>query len=205
MPWLRARWASRSNSRVASATGSPRARTSRRAISTSIVVADVHDVVVVAGLGLATAQDRLHPGDDLAGRERLGDVVVGAQLEAEDAIDLAVAGGEEQHRHACCVARIRRHTSKPSMSGRPMSSTHERRPVLVDQLQPALAAGRLQHAEAGLAQVQVEQVGDVRVVLDDHDAFVSVIGVAATVPMVARWYRAGGHRGRARCDAGGGG
>ena len=67
MPWLRARWASRSNSRVASATASPRTRTSRRAMSTSIVVADVDDVGVGARVGLAAPQDRLDPGDDLAG------------------------------------------------------------------------------------------------------------------------------------------
>src|SRR4029077_7267140 len=46
----------------------------------------------------------------------------------------------------------------------------DRRSVLGDQLQPTLAAGSLQHAEAGLAQIEVEQVGDVRVVLDHHDA-----------------------------------
>ena len=99
-PWLRARWASRSNSRVASATGSPRWRTSRRADVDLEVVADRERRCRRArGVGLAAPQDGLHPGDDLARRERLGDVVVGAELEAEDAVDLAVARGEEQHRH----------------------------------------------------------------------------------------------------------
>ncbi len=49
-------------------------------------------------LGFATpsAQDRVHPGDDLARREWLGDVVIGAEFEAEDAVHLVVPGREEE-------------------------------------------------------------------------------------------------------------
>ena len=39
-------------------------------------------------VGVGAAQDRLDPGDQLAGRERLGHVVVGAELEAEDLVGL---------------------------------------------------------------------------------------------------------------------
>ena len=48
---------------------------------------------------VGAAQHGLHPRDELGRGERLGEVVVGAELEAEDAVDLAVAGGEEDHRH----------------------------------------------------------------------------------------------------------
>ncbi len=41
----------------------------------------------------------LHTCGQLAGRERLRDVVVGADLEAGDAVDLLVACGQHQHRH----------------------------------------------------------------------------------------------------------
>ena len=45
------------------------------------------------------AQRRLHPAAELADAERLGDVVVGADLEAEDLVDLVVAGGQHDDRN----------------------------------------------------------------------------------------------------------
>jgi hypothetical protein len=44
------------------------------------------------------AQHGADPGDQLAGAERFGDVVVGTQLEADDPVDLVVARRHEQHR-----------------------------------------------------------------------------------------------------------
>ena len=41
---------------------------------------------------LGAAQHRLDPGDDLAGAERLGDVVVGADAEADEGVDLLARG-----------------------------------------------------------------------------------------------------------------
>src|SRR2546430_11040794 len=43
------------------------------------------------------AQDRLHAGDELLRPERLGDVVVGAELQAAEDVALILAGGEGQH------------------------------------------------------------------------------------------------------------
>ena len=40
----------------------------------------------------------MNPSDELAGAERLGQVVVGADLEADDEIGLGVTCGEHQHR-----------------------------------------------------------------------------------------------------------
>src|SRR6478736_1324336 len=48
---------------------------------------------------LGTTEDRLDPGRQLAGRERLRDVVVGAELEAGDAVRLLVAGSEHDDRN----------------------------------------------------------------------------------------------------------
>src|SRR5688500_7065068 len=47
---------------------------------------------------LGTAQRRLDAAAELAHRERLGDVVVGADLEAEDLVDLVVLGREHDDR-----------------------------------------------------------------------------------------------------------
>ena len=70
------------------------------------------------------------------------------------------------------------------MPGSPMSRITSSRPVLRDQLQAPLARRRLQHAVAGLAEVEVEQVGDGGIVLDDHHRPVGRAGQRAR-PMVA--------------------
>ena len=53
--------------------------------------------------------------------------------------------------------------------GRPTSRIDQPGAFPLDRLEAPLAASRLQHPEALLAQVQLDQVGDVRVVLDDDD------------------------------------
>ena len=48
---------------------------------------------------LDAAQQGPDPGDDLAHREGLGHVVVGADAEAHEQVGLVGAGGEHEHRH----------------------------------------------------------------------------------------------------------
>ena len=43
---------------------------------------------------------RPDPGRELAQAERLGDVVVGAELQADDLVELGVLGGQHDDRHA---------------------------------------------------------------------------------------------------------
>src|SRR5581483_7132816 len=52
----------------------------------------------VVGVG-AAAQHRANAGDQLARGVRLGDVVVGAEFQPDDLVDLAVAGRHHDHRH----------------------------------------------------------------------------------------------------------
>ena len=47
---------------------------------------------------LGATQDGADAGRHLAGRERLHHVVVGAELEPDDAVDLLDVGGEQDHR-----------------------------------------------------------------------------------------------------------
>ncbi len=72
-------------------------------------VAPQHDVArrehLVLVAVLDAAQDRLDARGELARRERLRDVVVGAELEAGDAVGLLVARGQHQDRHL----RVRAH------------------------------------------------------------------------------------------------
>ena len=50
-------------------------------------------------LGRRAAQDRLHAGNQLARVERLRQVVVGADLEADDLVDVLVSCGQHQDRN----------------------------------------------------------------------------------------------------------
>ena len=52
----------------------------------------------VGEVAVRAAQQRLDPAQQLAQAERLGQVVVGAQLQADDLVDLLVTGGQHQHR-----------------------------------------------------------------------------------------------------------
>src|SRR2546430_5842359 len=56
-------------------------------------------VLFVGARGSGSAQKRAHPAAELANRERLRDVVVGAELETEHLVELVVARGQHDDRH----------------------------------------------------------------------------------------------------------
>lgn len=56
------------------------------------------------GVTGGTSQDGAEPGEEFAGGERFRQVVVGADLEADDAIRLVAAGREHEHRHRTVLA-----------------------------------------------------------------------------------------------------
>ena len=47
----------------------------------------------------AALQDGADAGDQFAGREGFGHIIVRAKFKADDAVDLIIAGGQEQDRH----------------------------------------------------------------------------------------------------------
>ena len=55
---------------------------------------------------LAAAQLGAHAAEQLADRERLRHVVVGADLEADDLVDLGVLGGQQDDRHRAAAADV---------------------------------------------------------------------------------------------------
>ncbi len=61
------------------------------------------------GPALDPAEQRVHPGDELARAERLGEVVVGADGQPDDEVGLGVAGGEHQHRHRAVALDLAAH------------------------------------------------------------------------------------------------
>src|SRR6266851_9815667 len=144
------------------------------------------------GRGLRLVRVRLRPpkhGVDtcqhLADRERLGDVVVGAELEADDLVDLGVLGGDHDDRHPAVLAQraaeveaahARQHQVEQDQVGpRGSCAAEARGPV----------AGFL-HGEAGRRQVVLEHLAYTLVVLhDQHAARVAV--VAARHPSSTTW------------------
>ena len=114
------------------------------------------------------AQHRLHAGDELGGGERLREVVVAAELEPEHPVDLAVAGGEEDHGHLRRLPQPPAHLEAVDV-GQADVEDDEAGAVVLIASSAAFAGGRLQHPEALARQVEVDEVGDVGLVVDDDD------------------------------------
>ena len=102
------------------------------------------------------------------GRERLGEVVVAAELEPEHAVDLAVARGEEDDGDLRRLPQALHHLEAVDV-GEPDVEHDEAWPVGADRLEAALAGRRLQHPVALAREIELDEVGDVRFVVDDED------------------------------------
>ena len=96
MPGCSRKHASRSNSLLVSSTGASRDGDLAGVAPQDDLARRQHVVLVAL---LRAAEDRLDPRRELARRERLRDVVVGADLEPRDAIGLLVARREHDDRH----------------------------------------------------------------------------------------------------------
>jgi len=109
---------------------------------------------------------------ELVGAERLRDVVVGAHLEADDALGLFRPGGEHDDRdRGGLLVRangtadfqavdLRQHQVQDHQIGRSFSDRDK-----------GVASGRDEiHGEAGLLEIAADELGDIAVVFDDEDA-----------------------------------
>ena len=166
-PGGRARNASRSNSMPVSSTGlagdgrpscptGPARR--RRAPSRSL-----------GSLRLGAPQDGMHAGDELARRERLRHVVVGAQLEPGDAVDLLVPRRHDHDRQARALPG-----SSGRGRGRPRPGSWRsriaRRMSCCSSASGAVGApGGPDHPEAVVLEIGADERRDVLLVLDEED------------------------------------
>jgi len=115
-------------------------------------------------------QQRAHPSDDLLEAERLGDVVVAAEGQPGHLVLDRVARGEEQHGRLAAVGAeapgdleavdVGHHHVEHEQVGPPLAHGGERLEA---------GAGR-PYVEADEPQTGREQVGDVRLVVDDEHA-----------------------------------
>ncbi len=104
---------------------------------------------LVVGARAGPAHHRAQPGDELARAERLGDVIVGAAVEAAHLVGLFAARGQHDDRQGAGLGerRIWRQTSIPETSGSIQLSSTEIGLVLGDAKQRLLAVARLGDGE----------------------------------------------------------
>src|SRR3954447_21347429 len=158
-------------------------------------VDDVQRLVLVDGLGARhprAAQRGPDARAELPQRERLGDVVVGAELEAEDLVDLLGLRGEHDDRDG-------RARAQPPADLEPVELGHhhveddEVERALAEALERLAAVGRPDDVVAVLLQGEAEQRLDRLLVVDEEDARGAVCHVQHTVPsrmLEPRIYRA---------------
>ena len=131
--------------------------------------------VVVAGLAAAgrrrlldAAQHGLDADHQLGRAEGLGQVVVGAPLEADDALGQRAARGQHQHRHIAIGAEQAHHLEAVDLGQHQVQ--HDEGRVLGARLAQGLAAvvGG-DDVEALALEVGAHEGHDLAVVIDDED------------------------------------
>ena len=130
-----------------------------------------HDLVAAAGIlgARAAARRGADPGHELLHRERLHEVVVGADLERVHAVVLGAARGDDDDRRAdALAARLLDHL--PAVEAGQHQVEHADVGTLEAQPgQAGLAVGDADGVEPGRLEVTRHALGDDVVVLDDQD------------------------------------
>ena len=132
-----------------------------------------HDVAGTDRLGglerpVGPAQDGPDAGHELARAERLGQVVVGTELEAEQLVELVVTGREHDDRDRRVAAQLAGHVEAVE-PGQPEVEDDQVGSSLADRRQGGRAVAGGQHGEARVLEVVAGEGGDLRFVVDDED------------------------------------
>ena len=115
------------------------------------------------------AQHGAHPRDQLGEQERLDDVVVGAAVEAVQAVGERVAGGEQDQPRVAALAHHAEQTEAVA-AGQHDVEDDEVGPEPVEQLLEPLAVAAPERAEARVLERLDDRLADRRLVLDDEHA-----------------------------------
>ena len=119
-------------------------------------------------LGLtAAAQHGADPRDQLARRERLGDVVVGAELEPDHLVDLAVLGGQHDDRDVGALPDRAAHLGARD-PGQHQVEQHQVGAVAVEVVERVVAVGGHRDLVPLLAEHVRQGVAERLLVLDDQ-------------------------------------
>ena len=128
------------------------------------------DGASAAGRRVGPAQDRLDPRHEGSRVERLRDVVVRPELQADDRVDVVRSRREHQHRRVADAPDLAADLEAVELWQHQVED-HERRVVPAEERQRLLAIGRRDDGEPFLLEVQAQQVDDVALVVDDEDGF----------------------------------
>ena len=117
---------------------------------------------------LAAPQDGTDARRQLPQAERLRDVVVRAELQPDDLVDLGVPRRQHHDRDAGFGPDLARHL-EPGQLGQHQVEQHEVRLIALEALERGAAVGRLDDAESVGLQGLGERLAQRRLVLDDED------------------------------------
>ena len=126
-------------------------------------------------LGLAPPRERAQPREQLRERERLDEVVVGAAVEARDAVGDRVARGQHQHRRPD-AGSAQPAADLEAVDARQHHVEHDR--VVVVRLghpERVLAAARDVGGEPLVDEAAADQARHPQLVLDDQNAHAPIL------------------------------
>ncbi|MNH15090.1 hypothetical protein D3C79_746970 [compost metagenome] len=116
------------------------------------------------------AQHGVDAGQQLAGRERLGQVVVGAHFEADDAIGLVVARGQHQHRRVAMLAGAQLTAQQQAVVAGHHDVEHDQVDAVGFEEGAHLpAVGDDAGTQTVLLQIVADQFADLAVIVNDQD------------------------------------
>ncbi len=117
-------------------------------------------------LGFGTPQNSLDARRQFARVERLGKIIVGAQLQTDNAIHVFAARGQHQHRDAAVDAQTLENL-KPIQAGKHDIQHDQVVAALLRRLQRRVPLMNALHREALALQKLLEQRAQLSIVVDD--------------------------------------
>src|SRR5438477_9482273 len=165
------------------------------ALPIDLEVADLDLDLAPDRIDASAARDRADPGDELARREGLGHVVVGADLEAEDLVTLLDAAGDHDDGNGAGLGVLLEATADlPAVQLGHHDVEQDEVGARLVRLPDGLgASGGDDDVVTFLAEVVAEELRDVALVLDDEHATGGMAGRSA-------FHVAESHGGRLRQD-----
>ena len=122
---------------------------------------------------LEAAQHGFDAGDEFARAEGLGDVVVGAEFETEDAVGFAAFGGQKNYGNGGEAGSLADGAAEfEAVFAGDHDVEHEERGALAFGVGENVGAGGIDaHGEAFVFQMMADEAGNVGIVFDDEEAW----------------------------------
>src|SRR5262245_12767185 len=131
-------------------------------------IAHSEDWALAVSLQLV-AQRRAHPGEKLIHAKRLGDVIIGAEVERLNLAGLVTAAGQHHDRHALVARSNHSQQFEPLHVRQPEIEDHQIRLLLLQQLKRDAPIWRFKDIIAVRAQAHPKQLANGRLIVNDKD------------------------------------